>query len=212
MPKLPSPKVELRPWPHDREKLLERGARMAAWFCNENVLEVPSITSVDRADWHFAACAYYRPDGIKICLHHCGCPCGEEQSRNWTWPASTTDREPYGVIAHELGHHLDYLVSESKGNYGGNFSINLRKITKEPPLTSYCDNDWEWFAEIARLFITNHALLALLRPKTHAILVKKFKPISGDDWRAPLGSNCPDRVLKSVCNKIKAATGQKILL
>lgn len=42
----------------------------------------------------------------------------------------------------------------------------------ELPITSYAPNPAEWFAEIFRLFVTNHGLLKQLRPKTYNILLR----------------------------------------
>lgn len=55
------------------------------------------------------------------------------------------------MIAHELGHHADWVRSDQKGRYFGGFSIATRKRCAEAPITSYCPNDAEWFAEMFRL-------------------------------------------------------------
>ena len=57
-------------------------------------------------------------------------------------------------------------MSLKKFSYFGDYSLKLRRESGERQITSYCPNDAEWFAEIMRLFITNHALLYTIRPKT----------------------------------------------
>jgi hypothetical protein len=94
-------------------------------------------------------------------------------------------------------------MSEKKGKYYGDYSKKLHEKTKEKSITSYDPNVAEWFAEICRLYITNHALLALIRPRTWAALHKQFKPVSDEDWVKELGPNVPARVIKALENKME---------
>jgi hypothetical protein len=193
---VPAPGVT---WPRDKSQLFVMGERWIKDFCELNNIPCPTVAAHHPADWHVNACAYYRPaEGIKICLEECGHPCTNSPGRNWTWPAGKTDREPFGVLCHELGHHLDWLASSKKGDYGGNFSSWVRTLSGDKPLTGYCDNDWEWFAEMARLYVSNHGLLRLLRPRTYDLLCRRWKPLGTADWRARLGVNCPRRVVASL--------------
>jgi len=192
-------------WPTDKLELLNLGKLAINEFCALNDLPVPNVTTITNDVWYFDVCAYYRPEcGIKICLNKCQVPCGEITTKNWTWPCSVIDREPYGVLAHELGHHVDVVSSELKGSYFGNYSIDLRKLTNELPITKYCDNDAEWFAEIFRLFITNPSLLSVLRPKTYTALINRWKPIKDVSWTVALGDNVPSRIINTINNKIKS--------
>lgn len=194
----------MKTWPENRFELVTIGEKRMVRFCRANDLPIPKVVLKAPAQWQFKVCAYYRPKlGINMSVEKCGRLAGEAESRNWTWPGSTTDREPFGVIAHELGHHCDWHRSEKKGSYYGDYSIGLRARVGEAPLTSYCDNDAEWFAEMFRLFVTNHALLRLVRPRTHAALIAdNWKPVSSDDWREELGANIPGRVLRALRNKM----------
>ncbi len=165
---------------------------------------------VPRAEWVVSACAFYRPEGhphagIRVCLERCARPAREGDARNWNWPGSTTGREPFGVICHELGHHLDWTGSEVRGRYFGDLSSRVRAASGEPPLTSYCPDDAEWFAEMARLFVANHALLMIVRPRTWELLLERWAPVSGDDWEAELGDGVPPRVLTTLHRKIADA-------
>jgi hypothetical protein len=192
-------------WPTDKRALLDLGIALAEKFCTLNGLEVPATIITPREEWHFGVCAYYRPTkGIKICLEKCQSPCTIAESRNWTWPASTTDREPYGVVGHEIGHHIDWTASDVKGSYYGDYSIKLRASSAEKPLTSYCPNDAEWFAEMARLFITNPCLLQALRPKTYELLLQRWIPLDHGDWLTALGTNVPPRVIRVLRNKVRS--------
>lgn len=199
-------------------KLLLLLAQERMWqFCKLNNLYAPEIRCYIRENWHFGPCAFYRPDtdvqrkyghtGINICLEKCARPCTNDQSRNWSWPGNITDRTPYGVIAHELGHHVDWCLSEDKGAYYGDYSIKLRKATGERPITSYCPNDAEFFAELFRLYITNPALLNKVRPRTYAALCERLKPVGvQDQWL----ENLSIQGLGSVPKKIPANIGKHI--
>lgn len=224
---MPLPAVTV--WPSDKTELARLGAQRVRAFCLRNRLPVPDIFAPPRDAWDVDACAYYRPHNrrgsesffdldlsgetveyggpakvgnIWICLAECGRPCGEAMSRNWTWPASGTDREPCGVLAHELGHHVDWLSSDRRGSYSGEYGEAVMRESREPPLTSYAaTNPAEWWAEAFRLFLLNPDLLDRLRPRTHSIIVKKFQPIETRGWLPVLGQNVPDRVVKSLRNK-----------
>lgn len=188
-----------------QDQLFDIGTRIVTRFCLVNRLLVPRFNPV--GDIRVNACAYYRPEtGIVIQLNRCARPAKQAQVRNWNWPGNTVDREPIGVLAHELGHHVDYYKSSldglKTGSYYGEYSINLRKESGESQISGYCDNDSEWFAEIFRVFVLNHALLRELRPKAHALLVGSWEPISAEDWRTPLGEDVPQRIIRSIKNKL----------
>lgn len=170
-------------------------------FCDANKIIFPQFLPCEKKGWDFDAVAYYRPYYIKICIEKCSNLSGFTRSRNWNWPGSTTDKTPYGVLAHELGHHIDYIFSDQKGKYFGDFSKKLCDKTGEKPISGYNPNHAEWFAEIFRLFTTNHALLKILRPNTYKELEILFKPISNLDWKIALG-DAPLHILQNLENKI----------
>lgn len=188
---------------NDKKSLLDRGARLLANFCAANDLQAPPITAVEREAWYVGACAYYRPVEIQICVAKCAAI--GYASMQWSFPGHSVDRTPYGVLAHELGHHADWVRSERKGRYFGDFSIAMRARCGEEPLTSYCPNDAEWFAEMFRLFVTNPDLLENLRPRTHADLLQHFKPVFEDSWRDRL-RGAPDRTILSIERKLSKAS------
>jgi hypothetical protein len=205
-------------WPRNKRALYEMGRLLACTFCEMNHVPAPQFRLVEKKDWPFEPCAYYRPatpaveqwtarlgaghgPGVNLCLDKCASPCDELPGRQWSWPASTTDREPYGVVAHELGHHCDWLTGHNKGSYGSEYSSAVMKESGEPPVTSYAPNPWEWFAEIFRLFVTNPDLLRLIRPRAYNILTQRWKPCIISDWRTALGDNVPPKVVKALENK-----------
>lgn len=208
------PKIGQRVWPTDRDKLFDLGVERATEFCLANDLLVPHIVSIPQNVWNVDACAYYRANhrsseanNVRVCITKCAHCSGPIRSRNWNWPATLTDREPYGVICHEIGHHADVTIGKRLkmvvSSYSSNYARTVQKLSGyEEPLTSYCPNPGEWFAEMFRLFITNGYLLARLRPKTFAQLRKYFKPISSPNWELELGSNVPPHIIENVRKKL----------
>jgi hypothetical protein len=177
--------------------MFDRGVDLIESFCEYNGLRTPEVTVVDKASWCFdSTCAYYRAEKITICIERCAHV--GTAARAWSCPGYVIDRTPYGVMAHELGHHVDYTQSVVKGAYGGDFSRDLRAWSGEPKLTNYCPNDWEWFAEMFRLFATNSDLLRAVRPKTHKLLLESgLKPVITKPWREVLEAvKAPERTLE----------------
>jgi hypothetical protein len=183
-----------------KPSMLERGIELIERFCAANQLEVPRVITVESSAWAFDVCAYYRRAEVHICVDKCAAV--GFAGMQWSFPGHSVDRTPYGVLAHELGHHVDLLSAIARrGTYYSDYSIAMRSRVDEPPLTSYCPNDAEWFAEMFRLFVTNPDLLAKLRPRTHAELAQRFKPVFEDSWRERL-ADAPDRTILSIERKL----------
>lgn len=178
-----------------------QGKKLLTKFCEANNIPMPAVRVADVDRWPFTVCAFYRNNVIDICVEACAYP--GTHGRNWSWPGNTVDRTPYGVIQHELGHHVDMIYSskKSRDRYFGDFSKHLRALTDEKPISGYAPNDGEWFAEMFRLFVTNPHLLKLLRPLTYQALRNKFRPAEKRKWRTVLG-DAPERTIKSARNKI----------
>lgn len=182
-----------------KRSLLVNGKALMARFCALNGMSVPTVEEVPYDEWRFGVCAYYRRDLISICVQRCAAV--GTAGRQWSYPGYTVDRTPYGVIQHELGHHVDLLLSDRKGAYFGDFSIGMRRRAGEEPITTYCPNDAEWFAEMFRLFVTNPDLLLQLRPRTHAEMMARFKPVFDDTWRERM-AYAPERTIVAAERKI----------
>lgn len=186
-----------------KRELFASGVQHIDKFCRVNHLVSPRVDVADGASWMFSACAYYRPTYISICPDACA-NIGE-YGRQWSYPGYSTDRTPYGVLAHEIGHHVDYTRSEVKSRYYGDYSVKVRTASRgEQQLTSYCPNDAEWFAEMFRLFVTNPDLLRILRPKTYAIIESEYEPIVTDRWDEVL-RDAPTRTIQAATNAVVKA-------
>lgn len=183
----------------DKHLLLARGKGLMRQFCVANSLPEPAIEEADTKSWPFGVCAYYRANVTTIAVSRCATV--GYAGMQWSFPGHSVDRTPYGVLQHELGHHVDVLKSTKRDRYRGDFSIGMRQRSGESPITSYCPDDGEWFAEMFRLFVTNPDLLLQLRPRTHAQMVAHFRPVFHDTWRTRL-AGAPDRTILSIERKL----------
>lgn len=191
----------------DKPSLLKRGQDLMTRFCAANNLTVPAVVLADPGRWPFGVCAYYRREVITISVKHCAAI--GFAGMQWSFPGHSVDRTPYGVIAHELGHHVDLLNANTRrGPYWSDFSIRMREACGEEKLTSYCPDDAEWFAEMFRLFVTNPDLLSKLRPRTHAAFIERWKPVFEDTWRERL-AGAPDRTIASIEKKLQPIRPRK---
>lgn len=179
----------------DRGELLFDGQLHIHRWCDLNGVEPPRVEVKDGKDPDFGVCAYYRLNVIYIWPDACA-RIGMV-GRQWSYPGYSTDRTPYGVLAHELGHHVEC----AHGARGGIFAKSWRRDTADTPLTGYCPNDNEWFAELFRLFVTNPDLLRALRPKTWALMVDRWPRLAETRaWDQVLAG--ADRQLQAVRNKL----------
>lgn len=184
----------------DKTYLAHVGLSLARAFVekNRNQISMPEFhiyTDVDEPEVRrikaVRTCGYYRRNHIHVAVPLCS-----HKNANYSWPGFISDRTPYGVIQHELGHHVDQCKSAQdiyRNNSGSFYSDMIRLQSGEKPITSYSPNNMEWFAEMVRLFITNPDLLKQIRPRTYKALTETgLEPVvtahSGDvllKWQAP---------------------------
>jgi hypothetical protein len=189
-----------------RPALLALGVKDMKRFCEANGLPVPGVVEHQASSWRFQVCAYYRRGVVHVCLEKCAAV-GLE-GRAWSYPGYAVDRTPYGVVLHELGHHVDVLMAPAgtkASAYWSDHSTALRNASGEPALTTYCENDAEWFAEIFRLFVANPDLLRSTHPRTYGLLVEAgLVPIFEDTWDVRL-KGAPERTLAACRSRITTA-------
>lgn len=180
--------------------LFEMGKAHIARWCELNAVEMPRVNP-RRGTPDFGVCAYYRDGEIEIWVQSCA-GIGRV-GRQWSYPGYVVDRTPYGVLAHELGHHVD----RQHGPAGGVLS-HLWRPLDAAPLTSYCPNDNEWFAELFRLFVTDPDLFDRVRPCIAGLFGQEW-PARAErrSWSHVLADSA--RHLAAVENKIRQAMAQK---
>lgn len=151
-----------------KTELLEQGRALILRWCRLNQVIPPVVRIYEEGRPQFSTCAYYRDSVIHIWPRACASI--GLAGPAWSYPGYSVDRTPYGVLAHELGHHVDL----AHGTKEGTWARELRKNTDEAPLTNYCPNTNEWFAELFRLFVTNPTLLRELRPRVWKEFVARW--------------------------------------
>lgn len=163
-------------------------ARITAWLAANPRIPPVTVRPVPKAEWRVASCAYYRRGTIFICIESCAVP--GTAGRSWSWPGYAVDRTPYGVLAHELGHHVDVTLSTRPGPYNGDYSAAMRVRMKthgprvSKPLTSYCPDVGEWWAEYFRLFVTNPDLLMSINLPLYLAIIEDMAPVSPiESWQ-----------------------------
>lgn len=183
-------------------ELLREGIAIAARFCKINNIPLPIITT-HTGKSNFSQCAYYRAGHIHIWPDSCA-HLGTG-GRAWSWPGHSVDRTPYGVVQHELGHHVDTLFSGARWKLlerGYGYSAQAYRLSREAPLTGYSPNVAEWFAEMFRLYVTNPDLLKNIRPLIYATLSKRLDPAVSADWRTVL-ADAPERTMQVLEKRVK---------
>ena len=185
--------------------LLEQGKLVMAEFCTLNNVFQPAIRQHTPETWSFGVCAYYRAGVTNICVSRCAAV--GTAGRQWSYPGYTVDRTPYGVLQHELGHHVDVQRGSRRASYWSDFSKAIREQSGETPITSYCPNDAEWFAEMFRVFVTNPDLLRLVRPRTFRELRFHFTPVFSDSWSDRL-RDAPERTRRAAERQIEVLSAK----
>lgn len=199
----------------NKEAQYSAGIALMEAFCAANAIPVPEVVRLGRNDrlYHLATCAFYRGGKITIMVEKCAS--NGFGGRAWSWPGYTVDRTPYGVIQHELAHHIDYEFSTWPLKVKSDlFSFRIHEQSGEKPLTGYLGTDkkeqtfyMEWFAEILRLFVTNPDLCRLLRPRFYrAVVGAGLKPIATGTWEQVLARHAATlRIVDQTRKKIESA-------
>lgn len=192
--------------------LHHRGVDAILEFCVKNSMIAPTIdVHTETQGWNVQACGYYRRMRIHVNARLCAAPV-PRGPRQWSYPGYIVDRTIYGVLMHELGHHVDLMMGEKEGlqlgKYCSEWSYKLRSRVNEEPITTYAPDSAEWFAEIFRLFITNPDLLKLIRPRVHSALSESFTPVEHRCWEEVLWE-APEKVQKAAMAKIRTANKPK---
>jgi hypothetical protein len=193
-----------------KSELLAAGRERVVAMCAANCLPVPTVHVVPHGEWRLSrTCAFWRRDAIYVCPERCAAP--GVAGRAWSWPGYAVDRTPYGVLAHELGHHFDWHLSQpaTRRAYSGALSAEVREAAGEPGITSYAEeNAAEWFAEAFRLFVTNPDLLWYIRPRTFNMLRGRIEPVEERPWHAVLADALP-RTLAAARTRVERAARKK---
>lgn len=109
----------------------------------------------------------YRYNHIFVNVPVTALPVNKPRARSWSYPCWKTDRTAVGVLAHELGHHIECVLQE-RGKliphiHGAAWRDLITKCKKK--VSGYEPVPSEAWAESMRLFILNPELLCLGIPE-----------------------------------------------
>lgn len=200
----------------NRETQYTDGLSLMRSFCARNSVPSPIVARLAKTDrlYQLATCAFYRPTTISIMVEKCAL--NGFGGRAWSWPGYAIDRTAYGVLQHELGHHVDHTRSapaKSRDDVQALFSWKIHEQSREDPMTGYLGRYenyrpthfyMEWFAEIFRVYVTNPDLCRRLRPRFVAAMeLAGFSPVVDKNWDAVLqGHGATERIISQASKKI----------
>lgn len=159
--------------------LLERGLELCQRFLRANPhVKEPQFGFTSRRH------AGYYVNG-KITINLRSCQLIGRFGRSWSAPGYPSDATPYGVAAHEMGHHAHFTLP------GGGRRILTRAFRlarqDEAAVTSYgASQVVEDVAEAFKLFLTNPTLLEAGWPIRYRLLRAAFVPVEERHWREVL--------------------------
>lgn len=122
---------------------------------------------------------FYQDDTVFVNIPVLANPVKRPQFSSWSYPCYKIDRTGVGVVAHEVGHHVESLLTRGPRPFRRPTNINKtmanewRYIVREgeKQVSSYEPRPSEAWAETLRLFILNPNLLELAIPLRYAFLV-----------------------------------------
>ena len=102
-----------------------------------------------------------------------------------SYPASKIDRTAMGVVAHETGHHCEFVLADRRKFNYAKWKLALQQSNR---VSGYEPNHHEAFAETMRLFILNPNLLLAGAPARYEFIrsVLNLQPSEPRDWRTIL--------------------------
>ena len=174
----------------NRARLLELAVPLVQRFLRTNGLALPTLKPPSQGSMppHFVSCGMYDPRtaSVHIWPYLCARP-AVGVARAWSFPGFKTDRTPVGVLAHETGHHIDWMLDLTKPLASRDW--HTREMKREA-VSSYEPCAAEAVAETLRVFILNPDLLAAFAPTRYNYLrhVVGLKPSEKRDAFTVLSS------------------------
>ena len=139
-----------------KQDLYWQGRKLCEKFCEENDIEDPDYTIVSNRTRNGNSGRYIiHSMELIVWVENCAAPVTNPGNRRWSYPGYKTDRTPYGVICHELGHHV-WCDMVGHPEMQRMWAAKARATKK---VSSYEPSKEESFAETMRLFLTNPDLL-----------------------------------------------------
>jgi hypothetical protein len=209
--------VIVDPYNYDKRISAIESIELINNFCEFNNIPKPKI-EIQNNSRNFGS-YYMRSNKIVVNLKKSRCPV-RIPGRAWSYTGYKSDLTIGGVIAHEMGHYIDYLKGRKAG-YREFYSMSCKEnaaeiiemILSEPAITSYSGNGPqshripETIAESMKLFILNPDLLRKGRPKAYRIMTEVYglKPVVHKSWEEIL-INADVKLTNAAGNWIKQKT------
>lgn len=158
-----------------KDELADRSIKHIQNFLKANNLPVPEFVlgKYSGAKNKFQETGHYSRAEGRVYLN-------AEKTRNpvlkpggmqWSYPGYKVDKTPLGVLAHEVGHHIDHVMKFE------DFPVKGEKVTGYEPTVH------ESIAESLRLFILNPDLLKNIAPNRYQYFIDKgLKPTVTKKW------------------------------
>jgi hypothetical protein len=146
-------------------ELYEYGIARSTMFLEQNELTVPTFkkfnsrnTGLSQLPLIGKLTGFYnvKERTVNVNVAVTAQPVRKPKYRSWSYPGYKADRTAAGVVAHEVGHHLEAELSSRLKNW---LSSWRDVVENSPAISSYEPSAAEAFAETTRLFILNPDLL-----------------------------------------------------
>ncbi len=182
-----TPAIQLMNIQNKKLSLFTLGCSLVQEFLTLNNIKIPEISLKPLYYSDMRNTGIYRPNKelqhIFVNLDVTAWPVSKPGQMRWSHPGWKTDRTAYGVVAHETGHHVEYMLARAK-----TFKLKQWKeaaYLDKKKVTSYEPNYAEAFAESMRVFICNSELLRYGIPARYKYIteVLGLKPIIADDYK-----------------------------
>ncbi len=111
------------------------------------------------------------------------------RGRVWSYPGHKTDRTCFGILMHELAHHVCGHKKLAANEWRA-------LVTQTRPVTSYEPNPNEAWAETVRIYISNPNLLRLARPRRFEYVAQYLPLLHVASWKDVL-RKAPDFIIES---------------
>lgn len=162
-----------------RQRLFNMGTARVIRFCSLNNIVIPKML-LGYVDGNTGM---YFPgeDKLIVDLGMTALEATNPAHMRWSWPGWKTDRTACGVVAHETGHHVEYVLAKAKRYHRGLW----RTAMKGKRVSGYEPYPHEAFAETMRVFILNPELLQLSIPNRYDYIVNVLglKPSETRSWK-----------------------------
>lgn len=177
----------------EKLRLYHGGVDAAEAFLNRNDLRFPTWTLDPALDLR----GRYEPqlERVSVNLSNCALPVGVPGHR-WSFPGYKADVTPGGVVAHETGHHVHFLL--------GYPAVTTDWYRKK--ISGYEPNWAESVAESVRLLISNPELLREGTPARWGVMTGTWglQPVHDRPWRQVLeGQGAHPRIVVAAENWVR---------